>query len=189
MDKDVWQRELVNLIGSEREAHSLSVSCTALKLAKIAGEDLNKTAVAAYLHDCGKLKNNKLIFDTIRGYDIILDQTTKQNIQLQHAVLGRYMAQDRFRISDVDILNAIRYHTTGRENMSMLEKIVFVADGIDAGRHYDGVEKIREVAFEDLERGLICLLEHTLNYLKRNNNQIHANTVKALAWYKKRRRL
>lgn len=179
MVKDWFYNKLKEDIGVKRFEHSLRVMETSIELAKRYHCSVEKAAVAGLLHDCGKLKGEINLLKLSSDFGIILDSMTKNNNELIHSVLGAAIAEREYGISDEEILNAIRYHTTGRENMSLLEKIVYVADMIEPGRKFQGVDKLRELALEDLDQCLILSIDNTLKFVIENKKLIHLDSVKA----------
>ncbi len=168
-----------NTLDEQRYIHTKGVVDTAIQLADKYGADRDKALIAAYLHDFAKplgydesLKQNK-------KFSIMLDEETLENPDLLHAPLGMAIAKYKFGISDEEILDAIRYHTTGKENMPLLTKIIYLADLIEPSRNFDGVEKIREAAYKDLNQALIISMNNTIVYLIKKNHVIHSDTYKA----------
>ncbi len=115
-------------------------------------------------------------------YGIILDNAQKENPKLLHAITGAALAKDMFGVSE-EISQAIRWHTTGKPDMTTLEKIIYLADYIEPTRNFDGVEQLRELAYEDLDKALALGLEMSLEELRRQNVEPHRDTVEACLWY------
>lgn len=166
-------------IGVKRYKHSLGVMDTSIELAKIYDYPIEKAALAGLLHDCGKFEDKNLILKYAKDFDIILDNVMKNNIGLIHSPLGSVLAEKNYNIGDEDILDAIRFHTTGRENMNLLEKIIYIADVIEPGRTYDGVEEIRDLAYKDIDKSLIHSLNTTIKFIVDRGQLIHLDTIKA----------
>ncbi len=179
MIKDWFYKKLKEDIGIKRYEHSLRVMETSIELAKRYNSSIEKAAVAGLLHDCGKLKGETNLLKVCSDFGIILDGMTKINSELIHSVLGAAIAEKEYGIKDEEVLKAIKYHTTGRENMSLLEKIVYIADLIEPGRSFEGVDKLRKLALEDLDRCLIYSLDNTLKFLIENKKIIHIDSIKA----------
>lgn len=173
--------KLLNSIGSKRLGHSIRVMKEAEKLAKCYGEDIEKASLAGLLHDCGRYEDKSYLLKKAQEFGIILDEIYKKNDNLLHAHLGVEVARHDYGISDTDILNAIRYHTTGRENMSLLEKIVYMADYIEPGREFKGLDEIRSLCYEskDIDKALIGAIDNTIIYILNNKAIIHEDTIKA----------
>ena len=100
--------------------------------------------------------------------------------EIYHGLAGYIVIEKEFNIKDIDILNAIKYHTIGRNNMSMIEKIIYIADSIEEGRDYPKVDEIRKKTFENLEEGMIMEISEKLKFLKEKKGIIHNNTKELL---------
>lgn len=179
MIKDWFYEKLKEDIGISRFEHSIRVMESSIELAKRYNSSVEKAAVAGLLHDCGKFNGKTNLLKLSNEFGIILDSVTKNNSELIHSVLGAAIAEKIYGIKDKEILDAIRYHTTGRENMSLLEKIVYAADMIEPGRKFEGVEKLRELAFKDLDECLIFSLDNTLKFVIEKKKLIHLDSIKA----------
>ncbi len=168
---------------SSRYNHVIGVVATAKSLAKQYNCDVNKAEIAALCHDAAKNIDNNELLEIIKKNNINLsiDEVNTKNIW--HAIVGPIVAKDVFGIIDEDILNAIRWHTTGRENMSKLEKVVYLADVIEPSRNFDGIDTIREYASKDLDAAMIKALTHTTLYLLQRGAAIDINTVKARNYF------
>ena len=146
-----------------------------------------KAITASLFHDCAKYlsSNDKLL----KGFSI--DQAFGEvPSSVWHQFAGAYLAEKRFGVKDEEILNAIRYHTSGRENMSELEKLIFLADMLEESRDFDGVDALRGLFWKDKGVGALdeCLekaLEHSLNYLNKKGGEVYPLTQKAYEFIKK----
>lgn len=178
---DKINKKLLNTIGNKRLGHSLRVMKEAEKLAKYYGVDVEKTSIAGLLHDCGRYEDKSYLLKKAAEFDIILDEIYTKNDNLLHAHLGVEIARTEYDISDLDILNAIRYHTTGREDMSLLEKIVYMADYIEPGRKFEGLDRVRNLCYEnkDIDKALILAIDNTIIYILNNKAIIHEDTIRA----------
>ncbi len=171
---------LKEMLPERRLKHSLNVSECAVKLSEIYNCDKEKAAIAGLIHDCAKYFTDEQIEDCVKKFDIDLDPLEVNNIALSHSVIGAHVAREVFNIDDEEILNAIKYHTTGRENMSLLEKIIYMADLIEEGRNFPSVEELRELTYSGkLEEALILSFNNTIKFVIDNNQLIHPRTVKA----------
>ena len=182
-----WLREKVlPYLSWHRVAHVTGCESESVKLAMHYGEDAELAAEAAILHDITK----KLKYDEqlilCREYGIICDKAQLENEKLLHALTGAALAADKFGVCD-SVREAIRWHTTGKPDMSILEKIIYLADYIEPTRDFEGVEKLRELAYEDLDEAMILGLEMGLEELERCGTKPHDDSVEALNWYKNRR--
>lgn len=173
------KRTLKENINENRYKHSIRVMETSEKLAEIYGVDILKAKIAGLLHDCAKYDSMDKILQETKNFGIILDDIMLENRGIIHGELGYYIAKDKYNIEDEEILNAIRYHTIGRKNMTDLEKIIYLADMIEPKRNFPKVEEIREKTYINLDEGLLFALEHSLIYLINKNILIHTNTVDA----------
>lgn len=136
---------------SARYKHSKNVAKEAVRLAKKYGADVEKAEIAGILHDVTKEASADEQLDVIKRAGIELTELEKNSQKLWHAISGSAYIQVELDITDPEIINAVRYHTTGRAGMSLLEKVVFVADFTSADRDYDGVEKMRKAADKSLD--------------------------------------
>lgn len=170
---------LIRDIGMKRYEHSLRVVDVAVKLAKIYNADIEKVETAALLHDCAKFQEETSLLKRVSDFDIILDNIMQNNMELIHGPLGSKIAEIEYCVLDKEILDAIYYHTIGRVNMTLLDKIIYIADYIEPRRNFPGVEEIRVMAFEDLNESLLMAMDNTILFLIKNNNLIHPNTIEA----------
>ncbi len=169
--KDIRQR-----LSDFRYNHSLGVAESALYLAKKYGCDEDTAYIAGLSHDVLKELSKNEFIDFFNEEKIELTQVELSAPKLWHAMAGaRYLSKE-YGFSE-EIITAVRYHTTGRENMSLLEKIIFVADFISADRDYNGVEDMRERAEISLEYCMAEGLRFTIEDLSRENRPIHPDTV------------
>lgn len=170
----------------KRFEHTLGVTYTAACLAMCYDIDTERAEIAGLLHDCAKCLSNEKKINLCKKQSIEINMTEAKNPFLLHAKAGAYLAEHKYGIRDEDILNAVRYHTTGRPGMSTLEKIVFIADYIEPGRNHSGrLPELRRLAFQNLDRALVEILRDTLRYLKGTGNDIDPMTQKTYDFYKK----
>ena len=172
-------------VGSERYLHSLCVADEARKLAKRYVEDENKAYVAGLLHDITKEFTEKDHFKLIKKYDVKLDEIELRTEKLWHAITAPLYVKEELKIEDEDILKAIRYHTTGRANMGKLEEIIFLADFIseDRKKEFKNVEEARDVAYKNLEEGVLYELRCSIKSLVKKESPISLESVKAYYYY------
>ena len=179
-----YEKEIRDRIGEKRFLHTLRVRDTAIELAKIHGVDQEKAEMAGFLHDCAKIRDHEELIKAAKKSGLLLTKEMQKAPQIIHSYLGALYARDLYGIEDEDILNAITYHTTGRANMSDLEKIIFLADYIEPMRNFDGVEKARQLAKKDLDEAMYFALNNTLNFLVKHDTYIVPTTVTARNYYK-----
>ncbi len=162
---------------AKRFEHTLGVEYTAAALAMRYGEDIKNARTAGLLHDCAKCLSDKKRLSICRKNKIPMTELEKKNPFLLHGKVGAYLAKQKYGIKNQDVLNAIRNHTTGRQGMSLLEKIVFIADYIEPCRkHAPNLAEIRMLAFVDIDKAMLKILEDTLNYLKDSGGDIDPMT-------------
>lgn len=170
--------ELKNKISKKRYEHTLRVLEQGKILAKEYNISVNKVEIAVLLHDfCKEMKIFELFeickkknFSEIIGYE--------NSNEILHGFAASVYGEEKFGIKDKDILNAVKYHTIGRENMSIMEKIVYLSDGIESGRSYPAVEEIRLLAKKDINDAIIYEIDRKIEYLIKKNVDIHINTLK-----------
>lgn len=174
-------------LGHRRFIHSVGVAGTAAALAMKYDEDIYKAQIAGILHDCAKCHSDDELIRLCKKTDISISEFEETHGFLLHAKYGAYLAENKYGISDPDILNAIRWHTTGRENMSLLEKIVFISDYIEPTRNKsDNLPLIRMEAFNgnDIDNVLVMIMSNTLDYLASTGSSIDDTTLNAYKYYK-----
>ena len=165
--------------------HTVGVEYTAAALAMCHGASVSEARIAGLLHDCAKCLSDRRQLSVCEKYGISVSELEKRNPFLLHAKVGACLAREKYGVEKEDILNAILYHTTGREEMSLLEKIIFVADYIEPGRKKaSNLEEIRKLAFQDLDQAMIRILEDTLSYLEGSGGEVDPMTETTLRYYK-----
>lgn len=174
------EEKLKEMLPERRLKHSINVSQCAIKLSEIYDCDVEKAKLSGLIHDCAKYFSDEQIEDSIRKYNIALDSLEENNIALSHSVIGSYIIQDVFNIQDEDIINAVKYHTTGREDMTILEKIIYMADLIEDDRKFPLVDELRELTYSGrLNEALLLSFNNTIKYVIERNQLIHPRTVSA----------
>lgn len=161
----------------KRFEHSVRVLETALKMAEVFHGDRDKVEVGALLHDCGRQIPTKESLAKARELGIPVDCTEEAQPILLHAKLGVYYATHKYGIEDPEVLDAIRYHSTGTTDMTDTAKIIFLADMIEPGRDFDGVEEIRKASFKDLDRAMFLSYGNTIRYLLEDEALIHPDAI------------
>lgn len=184
-DLDAIQKKLEKKLKKERYAHTLGVMYTAGSLAMCHGEDIEAAMTAGLLHDCGKFASIEEQMDLCKKYQIILTETECSIPALIHAKLGAYLAEEKYGIHDRRILDAILYHTTGKPNMNLLEKLIYLADYIEPGRRMiPGLPEVRKLSFSDIDRAVCRCSELTLGFLERMGRAIDPMTRQTYQYYK-----
>lgn len=178
MNADKYIRELDSL-SERRRVHSLNVSAEAVRLAEKYGADIEKARLAGLLHDVTKETDHDLQLQIIENGGIILSELERRSPKLWHAISGAVYVRDKLGIQDEDIFNAIRYHTTGRAGMSLLEKVIFIADFTSAERDYPDVDVIREHAENSLEEGMLYGIGFTVSRLVGRRDLVSPDALSA----------
>ena len=171
--------EIKKHLNPDRLYHSLNVADEAKKLALHYGADEKKAFTAGLLHDIMK---NTAPADLLKFFEdngIMLTKTEQISPKTWHAIAGAVYCERVLGVTDTEILSAIRYHTTGRAGMTLLDKVIFIADFISADRAYDGVERMREKAYITLESAMEEGSQFTLEELAHNGWAIHEDSVAA----------
>ena len=170
--------ELQEKLSPKRYQHSLGVAKTAESLAKHYGADAQKAYLAGLVHDYAKeIPTEETLLLLREKYAFFPDAMALRRPRLLHAPLGACMVQHRFGIYDPEVLDAIRYHTTGKANMSLLAKIIYIADFIEPNRSYPDVEKLREMAYEDIDKAILFAIDYTIRTLMDQQMVIHPDTM------------
>ncbi|MBE6961531.1 MAG: nicotinate (nicotinamide) nucleotide adenylyltransferase [Ruminococcaceae bacterium] len=169
----------LSYLKNKRIPHVLGTEQEAVRLALHYGADVNKARVAALLHDCTKKLEMDDQLALCRKYGVSLDELEKKALKLLHSKTGAEIARDVFGV-DEEIYLAINWHTTGRAGMTLLEKIIYMADYIEPTRDFDGVDELRRVTYEDLDAGLEMGLSMTVEDMHRRGNVVHSATLAAL---------
>ncbi|MBP3275030.1 MAG: bis(5'-nucleosyl)-tetraphosphatase (symmetrical) YqeK [Butyrivibrio sp.] len=179
------RKSLEKELKPDRFDHTLGVAYTAANMAFIHGEDVEKALIAGFLHDCAKCMSHEDQIKICEKNKIEISEVEKRNHSLLHAKVGMFLARTKYDVYDTDILNAIRWHTTGREDMSLLEKIIYIADFIEPNRKpLDDMNTIRQEAYTDIDRCLAHILHNSVIYLKTIGKEIDDATMIAYEYYK-----
>jgi predicted HD superfamily hydrolase involved in NAD metabolism len=191
MDYDIWdlQNKLSKIMSAKRFYHSLGVQGMSLALAIQYGYDMDKANLAGLLHDCAKDMKDEELIKECKKYNLPVSPVENRNGFLLHGKLGAYYAQHKYGVDDSEIISSINWHTTGRPDMALLEKIVFVADYIEPNRSVKRIPElnsIRTLAFQDLDTAVSEILKNTLQYLGKKGQEIDNLTVDAYKYYKNR---
>ena len=180
MNRDNEFKEIMkNRLTEKRYIHSLNVADSAKKLAKLYGYDEEVAYTAGLIHDCCKDTPAGLQLSYMLENGVELSEYELGVAKLYHSICGSVFVKKEFGIDNQDIINAVRYHTTGRKNMSLLEKIIFIADFISDERDYNGVEIMREKAVKSLDEAIVEGLSFTIKDLIDQGRIIHPDTLDA----------
>ena len=168
----VLQKRVPHIRGTEEEA---------MRLAKHWGADVTVAQRAAILHDCTKYLELEPHLELCRKYGVELDELEQRAVKLLHSKTGACIAKYIFGEPD-EVYDAIFWHTTGKANMTLMEKILYMADYIEPNRDFEGVEEMRHLAYTDLDKAMLTGIEMTIEDMKERGNPIHHNTQEAQAW-------
>lgn len=160
-----------------RYEHSLSVRDTAVKLAEIYGADIEKARIAGLSHDCAKNMSNDDLLSIALSHNINVDNVYKENPKLLHGFIGAVVAKEKMGIEDEEILSSIAYHTTGKRDMNLLEKIIYIADYVEPLRNFPGVDNLRKEVTHDLNKAMLMAFDSTIKYVIEREQLLHVNTI------------
>lgn len=177
-----YQEIIKPYLSEKRYHHSVNVAQEAVRLAKMYGADPVKAETAGILHDIMKDTPPEEQLKIMMRFDIILTDVERSAQKLWHAICGAAFMDHELHIADREILDAVRYHTTGRANMTQLEKVIFIADFISADRDYDGVERMRKAAEVSLEQAMLEGVVFTIQDLSKRYKPVHPDTIAAYNW-------
>lgn len=178
------RKKLKKELDKSRYEHTKGVMYTAGSLAMAYGYDYHKAMIAGLLHDCAKCRSTEEKMELCKKYDITVTSIEKENPGLLHAKAGMALAQKKYDITDSEILHAIKVHTTGEPDMSLLDKIIFVADYIEPLRNEaPRLNEIRRIAFHNIDQCVAEILYDSLNYLDGRNGSIDPATKRTYEFY------
>ena len=181
MNMEVIKANVRNFLDEKRYEHVKRVAKCAVELAKIYGVPVEKVETSAWLHDVAKFFDLSVMIDLTKGkYPEVADKMSQSTAVLHGFAGAEFVRQnyDLFGVDDEEILDGIKYHTIGCENMSTLAKIIYLADAIEEKRSWEGVEKARELAKTDLDEAIKFEIEEKLKYLLAKDSIIHPNVIK-----------
>lgn len=183
---DEVKLKLKETLNKSRYEHVLRVGDTALRLNKDLNLGLNdeKVVYAAILHDCAKHNEEKYYEMFKSKYN--LKEDVFEYFPIAHAILGEIVAKEIYGINDAEILSSIRWHTTGKENMTKLEKLVFIADFVEPGRTFKDAKIVRDELYVNFDRGILLCLDLTIKHLIDNHVIINVETIKARNYLQRR---
>ena len=172
-----YQALIQQRLSPKRYKHSLNVMERAVYLARIIGADPGKAELAGLLHDVEKNTDPKTLLQNLENSDILFSDADRMLPQLWHAPAGMLFLRDKLGIRDADVLNAVCYHTTGRKDMSPLEKTVYLADLTSADRDYPDAEYTRALSEKDPDGAILYSLQYILGEMLRQGKMLHPDSV------------
>ena len=186
-DIEFMKKYLEENLVKGRYLHTLGVVETAKSLAKIYGVDIKKAEIAALAHDIAKNLSPQELLEVIDTNHIDLSFDEKNTRELWHAIVGPIVAKEQFEIEDKEILSAIRWHTTGKENMSKLDKIIYCADKLEEKRAFaSSLDDIRKVAFEDIDKCFVLLMKEQVKMFKEKNKSVGPKINEMIEFYERK---
>lgn len=177
--------EVKNVLSEKRFKHSERVVKRAIEYAEIYNVDIETVKLVAISHDIAKELSEEQNQKYISKYNIELDDMEKLNKSLLHAIIGSYICKEKYNFTD-DMVNSVRYHTTGRENMSMLEKIIYLADTTEEGREEYLKNECVDTIKKDIDKGMMEVSKWVINKLLKSDKVIHLDTIKCYNYYNKK---
>lgn len=169
-------------LSPKRFQHTMNVKQLAVRMAQHYGVDTEKAALAAILHDSAKELPRTELLQIMQDNAIIKKGTQNRPEPVWHGICAAILAKTQWNVQDEEILSAIACHTTGKENMSKLDKILFLADMTSAERDYPGVEELRSLEMQNLDKAMIQALKMTISFVEQKNAIADPESAKALAW-------
>ncbi len=177
MTADQYRELMRKTLDAELYEHSLATAGTAAELAERYGSKREKAYLAGLVHDYGKRLKRQQLLEAAESYNLKLDSITLGEARLLHAPVGAVLLAEELKINDRELLNAVSYHTTGYSGMTLLAKVLYLADSIESGRRFDGVDKIRELAAVDFEQALLAAVDNTICSVVARGMKLHPRSV------------
>ena len=174
-----YKELLKKRLSVKRYTHSVGVANSAAKLAGMFNGDIERAYLAGLLHDYAREMPNSQLLELAVEHGLTNDEVELLQPNLLHGPVGAWMLQQQGIIDDEQMLNAIRWHTTGHPDMDQLARIIYIADYIEPNRDFPGVDALRQIAHRDLNLGTLAGLDHTLNFLIQQGGFIHPWSVGA----------
>ena len=174
---ETWVKQLTSNLSSKRLSHSIGVSNTAVELAVQYGAEPDKARIAGLLHDCARELSSNTLLQLAEGFGILVNDIELVSPFLLHAPVGACLVRMEFGVTDEEILQAIQYHTTGRPDMSLLDKVIFLADYIEPNRSFPGVQHLRKLAFRNLDKAVLAGYDLTLQHIIDQGGLIHIASI------------
>lgn len=180
ISKDEIIKDLKVMLSKSRYEHTLSVAKKAIELGKRFGIDEETCEMAGLLHDCAK-GNEKFYEEKYNDeFNELLSREENRQYEnpfLKHCLLGMIVAKEKYKVTDCEVLNAIKEHTTGSLYMTDLAKVLYLADKTEDNRDYDGVDEIRKVSMINMDKAMVLSLNNTIKYLIEKNRTIAPESI------------
>lgn len=183
-DLNKLTKKVRHSVSEHRFVHTLGVAYTAAALAMRYEYDINHAMTAGILHDCAKSMTEGDLIKWCEKNKMDITDVERLNPSLLHAKVGSIIAEKKYGVKDTEIISAIKYHTTGKPDMTTLEKIIYIADYIEPNRkELEGIAEIRKIAFTDIDKALLMILKSSLTYLKEKGSLIDSLTQETYDFY------
>lgn len=179
MNKETIIEKLKCTLKPKRFEHSLNVMTMSEMLAERYNIDGEKASIAGLLHDCARDIGHDEALILCNKLGVKVDNIMKVQPELLHGPLGSKLIKSQYSVDEECIADAVYYHTTGCENMSLLQKIIFIADYIEPGRKFPMVQELRKAAYENIDAAMIMAFENTIKHVLDNKKLLHPDTVNA----------
>lgn len=179
LDIESVKARLKENLSEKRYVHSLGVADEAVKLAERYGADTDKAYIAGLLHDYMKEFPPEKMADELKKYGVSVSEVAASAPKTLHGALGACAVREKFGIDDEEIYDAIFFHTTGKADMGILTKIIYIADYIEPNRSFDGVERLRKLAYEDIDKAIVLGIDETILDLIKRGLAVEPNTINA----------
>jgi predicted HD superfamily hydrolase involved in NAD metabolism len=177
MKPDQCRKLMQEMLSDELYRHSLGVARAAVILAERFGVDVEKAELAGLLHDYGKRYSHQELLEKAERSNLVLDDYTRLERKLLHAPVGAILLNSELQITEADLTEAVSDHTTGRSGMSLLGKVLYLADYIEENRNFEGVEMIRQLASIDLDQALLAAVNNAIRSVLARNLILHPRSV------------
>ena len=184
MTLEAMEQKLAGMLTPARYIHSLGVMETAVGMARRFGANPEKARLAGLLHDCAKDIEFEKMIPLCDKLGVTLDPVKREQKGLIHADLGAKLLETEFGITDPEIIGAVKYHTLGRENMTDLEKILYLADMIEPNRRsYDGLDELRHLCKTNLNCAMLYGMERSIDHIRHKRKKLHSQTLAAQQYF------
>jgi predicted HD superfamily hydrolase involved in NAD metabolism len=186
IDINEIKKSLKKHFTKDRFEHTLSVMETAVILAERFGADLEKARIAGLLHDIAKEKTIDKLLEICNLYEYKPDEFSMNSINLLHGPVGALIIRNEYGIMDQDIFSSVFFHTTAKEDMSILDKVIYVADKIEPLNCFDGIDIMRHEAITNIDKVLLMLIKKGIKRVLDREDIPHPNTIEAEKYYNRR---
>ncbi len=177
MEQAEMKNQLRQMIDEARFSHTMGVVACARELAGLHGANVTQAELAALLHDCARCLSGRELLAIALAQGLPVDELEREIPDLLHGRVGACFARTKFGINDREVMRAIELHTLGAPEMGLLDKIIFVADMVEPGRQFPGVERLRQLVRQDLDLALLDCFDTTIRYVLEKQQYIHPRSI------------